>query len=239
MKKLILLSLLVGLTLSVSAQTWGNGIKGTGPITSKKVSLETIEGIQLSISADVFLTQSTSQLIEIKGQQNIIDNIEMTVKKGICHIDFKKNVRNYDDLEIYISLANLRKVGVNGSGDVMGRTSFSSKDNIDIFVSGSGNIKLDVEAASIDCSISGSGDIELSGQCADQNISITGSGDYTAYDLLSTNCNVSITGSGDAKVQVNTELNASVVGSGDVLYTGNADVRSKIVGSGDVMKKGK
>jgi hypothetical protein len=238
MKKLILLSLLTGLTLSLNAQTWGKGIKGKGPMTTQKIKLDKIEGIQLSISADVFLSQG-SQSVEIKGQQNIIDNIKTIVKDGIWHIGFEKNVSNYDDLEIYITLSDLRKLGVNGSGDVMGRSSFSTNGDLDIYVSGSGNIKLEVNANDINCSISGSGDIEMSGKCDDQNISITGSGDYTAYDLDSGNCDVSITGSGDAKVNVNSELKASVVGSGDVLYTGNANVRSKIVGSGDVTKKGR
>ncbi len=88
-------------------------------------------------------------------------------------------------------------------------------------VSGSGNIKGQVDAPAIDVSIGGSGDIGLSGRTKDFTCSVGGSGDVNCGSLESENVTAKVGGSGNAHVFASVHLSATVSGSGDVYYRGN------------------
>lgn len=233
----LLASFLIIAFLSTS-HTFAQRISGKGAIVSENIELPTITGVGLGISADVYLMQGSSQEITIKGQKNIIDNIKTEVKKGSWSIEFKKDVNNYEDLKIYITLATLEEVSIGGSGSIIGKSKFGNLGNLDIAIGGSGDIKLSVEAKDISCSIGGSGEIDLEGTGNDLSISVGGSGDVEAFNLQVQNCDISSAGSGDINVNVSEKLNVSIVGSGDVSYKGNPKVSTSIVGSGDVEKSG-
>lgn len=236
MKTYLLLGLLLmGSTLS--AQGWGWGIKGEGAVVRKKIKLESLEGISLSISCNVYLTQGDHQSVEVEGQENIIQNISRKVENGNWKIRFEESVRGYEKLNIYITLPHLKQVGVSGSGDVVGKSKFSTED-VHLAISGSGDIRLELVAKDVQATISGSGDIGLSGKCGNLGITMSGSGGVSAGNLLARNVKVTISGSGDVDVHAEESLNATVSGSGDIRYGGNPpNVKSRISGSGDVSKK--
>ena len=202
-------------TLQFAHAQWGKGIKGEGPIVKKEISLSAIEGIGLGISGTVYLTQGSSQKIEIEAQQNIIDNIKQEVKNGSWSINYHKNVNGHDGVKIYVTLPNVKSLSIGGSGKILGQNSFNNLGNLAL-------------------SIGGSGMIELAGNAQNVKVSIGGSGSVKAGKLKTETCEVSIGGSGDCYVEVSESLKASVAGSGDVYYKGRPKVRSSIAGSGRV-----
>ena len=225
------------LSQSTIAQNWGYGIKGEGPKVTKNLDISTFDGIGLSINADVYLRQGSPQSVKIEAQQNMIDNIERSVRDGVWKINFDKNVRNHDGIKIWITISDLSKIAISGSGNVTGESKFSNLGSLDLSVSGSGDINLDSNSRSLSAAISGSGDVRLKGSTGDCEMRITGSGDISAFDLEAKTCSVKITGSGDSSVNVSENLEVAIVGSGDVYYKGRPSVRSKITGSGDVQSK--
>ena len=92
---------------------------------------------------------------------------------------------------------------------------------MDVSLSGSGDIVLNIESNKAKANVSGSGDITLKGRASNLLATVTGSGDFHGFDLDSVNTEVSVTGSGDAKVNCSGELKARVTGSGDIEYRGN------------------
>jgi len=216
----------------ISAQ-W---VKGSGKIVSETIDMAKITGIGLGISGEVFVKQGSKQNIEIKGQKNIIDLIKKRPKGKTWSIEFERGVKvkNYESLEIYITLEELEGISIGGSGSVTGKGSFTNLDDLGISIGGSGDVKLDVEAREISCSIGGSGEVELSGEADELSVSIGGSGDVEAIDLKVKECTVSSAGSGSVNIDVSNLLEVSLVGSGDVKYKGKPKVKSSIVGSGDV-----
>ena len=86
--------LAMSLFVSVSAQSGNNVVKGEGEIVKQEISLSAIDGIQLSIAADVFLTQGKSQKVVIEAQQNVFDNIKKEVRNGSWNIAYDKSVKN-------------------------------------------------------------------------------------------------------------------------------------------------
>ena len=239
MRTLKLLALLL-LCVSVSAvaQNYLNsGPRGKGASVQKQLDLPAITGIHLSISAEVRLSQGDRQAVSIKAQPNIVELINTEVKNGNWNISFTESVKGHGDIIIDLTVTDLESIGLSGSGSVHGQNAFHGLQDLELVISGSGDIKLDFESESVECMLSGSGDMQLAGKVNQQEINITGSGDISAFDLATAQTRISITGSGDAEVQVSDQLEASIVGSGDVHYHGAPAVRSNIIGSGDVYQK--
>jgi len=223
---------------SVQAQNWwGKGIKGKGPMVTKTLDLSEISGIALGINAKVYLTQGNRQSVKIEAQENLIEILKTRVSGGTWKIGFHENVSNHKTIKIHITLNTLDKVSVGGSGAIEGTNHFPNIDELDVAVSGSGKIALDVEATEINTAVSGSGKIYLEGSTNKHRIAVSGSGGISAYDLESADCKITISGSGDCKVNVRNDLRATVSGSGDVYYKGNPNIRSKVSGSGDISSR--
>ena len=233
MKTLRLISLSAILLCFFQSQLTAQHVTGKGNSVTETIDLPTITGIGLGISADVYVTQGSTQSVKVKGQKNIIDNLKHKTSGGSWNIEFKSKTRNYEKLEIWITMAKLENISIGGSGSIKGQNSFNCED-LDISIGGSGDVHLNTKADDINVSIGGSGEVFLAGSADELKISIGGSGDVEALDMKVRNCDVSSAGSGDIKIHVTDNLNVSMVGSGDVRYKGDPKVKSSVIGSGDV-----
>ncbi|MEY2949817.1 MAG: hypothetical protein RLZZ248_1018 [Bacteroidota bacterium] len=240
MKNLLSVSLLLVLVFNFSctaAAQWPSQIKGEGPLIRKTLELQDINAFSLMISGNVYLMQGSSQLVEVEGQANIIDVLNTEVDNQLWKIKFEERVRNISQFNIYITVPDLEEITVSGSGDVKGRGNFKASGNLDIIISGSGNVEMDLQCANLRSRVSGSGDIELSGNCDEADISISGSGSIGGNDFNSKDASVLISGSGDVNLNVESYLDVSISGSGDVTYGGQPKVKSRISGSGGIEHK--
>jgi hypothetical protein len=218
--------------VQVNAQ-WG--MKGEGELVKQELDIDDFTGVKLSFHGNIYLTQGATQKVVVEAQQNIIDNLKRDVKGNTWNVGFKKSVRNCKPVKVWITIPHLTEATVSGSGNLVTEAEFTGVKDLKTSVSGSGDIKLHVQAETIHGGISGSGEIRLKGSTGRIDMSISGSGDIEAMDLKAHSCNISISGSGDAEFWVTEELEASVSGSGDIKYKGDAaQVRARVSGSGDV-----
>ena len=212
-------------------------VKGEGDVVKQELDIATFDGVKLGFSGDIYLTQGSTQKVVVEAQQNIIDNIKREVKNGTWYVGFDRNVRSHKGVKVYITMATLTEIGVSGSGNIVTESSFTGLDHVDAYVSGSGDIKADLQANAIEGGISGSGKIHLKGSAGSLDMKISGSGDIMAADLKVGDCELSISGSGDAQVWPTGSLEASISGSGDIRYKDDAaNVKARVSGSGDVRK---
>lgn len=243
MKKVLGLSLAFVLNIAVLSYLsgqygWGNGMRGEGASTTRDLSIDNFTGFKLSLPANVYLRQGSTQSVRVEGQANIIDNITTEVSGGVWRIGFKQNVRESIDLKIFITIPTLTEAWVSGSGSVIGETMFSGLDQLSLGVSGSGDLRLEFEANQVESKVSGSGDLNLNGRVRQQQMVISGSGDIEAYGLVSESAQATISGSGTCKLNATQALQATVSGSGDIFYKGNpGQVQSKVSGSGDISSR--
>lgn len=228
--------LFVAAALSFACVQWegGNNAAVEGERMRTTLDLDKFTGLGLSLSADVYLRQGNQQSVEIEARESVIENITKDVSNQYWKIGFKKSMRNYDKITIWVTVPTIDKLSVSGSGDISGENAFDGLDELKMNVSGSGNIQFEAEADEANCVVTGSGNIELRGSADDQKISITGSGDVESNNFKVKECVVRITGSGDCEVNVSERLEVYITGSGDVTYKGDPSVRSRITGSGDV-----
>ncbi len=232
MSKAITLTVLLAATVFLAH---AQKVTGEGPIVEKEISVSDFTGVSLGFAGDIYLTQGAGYKVVVKAQENIIDNIKRDVKSGVWHVGFDKNVKNSKGVKVYVTMPTLDYAAVGGSGNIITESRFTGLGDLKAAVSGSGNIKLDVDANEIRGGISGSGRVALKGQATRLDMDISGSGDIDAADLRTETCDIAISGSGDAKVWVTDQLDAAISGSGDIRYKGDAPkVRARVSGSGDV-----
>ena len=226
---------LVALTAFAFTSVNAQKISGEGSVVKKEIDVDGFTGVSLGFAGDVYLTQGSSYNVVVEAQQNIIDNLKREVRNGVWYVKHDKNVKNSKGVKVYITMPTLDYASVAGSGNLITETKFTGLGNLKATVSGSGNLKLDVEASDVTGGISGSGKIVLKGTGSSLDMSISGSGDIYAEDLKVEDCDVAISGSSNAKVWVTGDLDASISGSGDIRYKGDAPkVRARVSGSGDV-----
>ncbi len=233
------LSLIVISTASLPAQSWwGNGIKGEGPVVERELQLDDFHSFSMGINGKVYLQQGRQQSVRVEAQENIIENIETEVRNGYWKITFDENVRRHDAIRIYISIPDLQVAKVSGSGDIIGESRFTGLDEVELGISGSGSLSLDLDARDLESTISGSGNMEIAGKSGKHQIRISGSGDVDAHELVTRESYIRISGSGDVEVHATEKLEVSTSGSGDVYYAGRPRVKAQVSGSGDVEPRG-
>ncbi len=207
--------------------------RGQGPTVTRTLELPSFSGIDLKISGNVVIKQGPEQFVEVEGQENIIELLKLNVNNDTWDIRFEDCVRNHEDLTIYITLPEIGYLSISGSGRIEGDELLAGND-LNLRISGSGDMDLQLDYDKVDATISGSGDIKLEGDCQDFDLDITGSGDYHAFDLETQTGDINITGSGNAEVFVHDNLDVRITGSGNVYYIGNPFLDIQITGSGKV-----
>lgn len=210
-------------------------VKGEGNVITQEIILPDFKGVRLETSACVYITQGSEFEVIVKGQKNIIDELERDVKDDRWDIEFDDCVRDHEDLIIYITMPEIDYLAISGSGKIYGENTFDV-ENLDLNISGSGDMDIAVDNANdMESKISGSGKITLEGNTEKAILKISGSGDYRAFDLQTNKTYVDISGSGDAEVWVLDFLEIDISGSGDVYYKGSPDLDIDISGSGRVV----
>tara|TARA_B110000977_G_C11090786_1_gene496795 strand:+ start:2974 stop:3696 length:723 start_codon:yes stop_codon:yes gene_type:complete len=237
MKKSLLLIVMILLGTSAHAQWWKR-IKGNGNTITQTRQTPDYDKVSVAGSFNVQLVRGEEGEITLKGEENLLEYIEVSVKNNVLVLKVKDNINLTSSwnksITIEVPVTEIAGVKLSGSGDISAKTTLNAID-FNAVVSGSGDISLAIEAINLYVQVSGSGDIDLSGSAQDLTVKVSGSGDVNAYEIAAENATVSVSGSADVKVTVKGTLNAKVSGSGDVQYKGNPKkVASKVSGSGDV-----
>jgi hypothetical protein len=227
-------------TTPAQSQWWGSNetVRGNGDMTSEKRNTADYDEISLVGSMDVELVSGTEGNLTVEAESNLQEYITTEVNGGTLKISVEKGYnlkpsRN-NGIKVTVPFKDLSAVEVTGSGDIWNTSKIIAK-RFSTKVTGSGDIKLELEVEDLSGQVTGSGDILLSGKARDFDCKVTGSGDFKAYDLSAENVEATVMGSGDIQISANSSLKAKVMGSGDIKYKGNPKNQDfKTSGSGSV-----
>ena len=218
--------------------SWGGKrVKGTGPVVSETRNISDFKGVESSIAADIVLKQGSTFKVRVEGQKNILEVLKTELKGNSLKISFEKGYSvNYNaNLKVYVEAPNFESLGMSGSGNVRADGKLSG-NMLNISISGSGDFDLDdIQYQEMDLGISGSGDVAISGSANRVGMRISGSGDVKAGDLTAQSVKCQVSGSGNITCNAQKSLEAYVSGSGDIRYKGKPEsVKTKVSGSGDI-----
>lgn len=204
-------------------------------------NVENFTKITFGFPGKLYLKQGSPQKVELEGDSDVLQEVETEVDGGRLRIGkegkwFDWNT-NDDRITVYITVPDIEGVSVSGSGNIIGQTKIRTND-IDLSVSGSGSMSLDVEArGDVDANVSGSGDMDLKGHFESFESDVSGSGKVTLDATIDNTADFGISGSGKIEASGTADIvKTRISGSGKVLAanleTNSCDVR--ISGSGDV-----
>lgn len=236
--KQMLLSAILAITLNSCAQYGTNAINGNGNTTTISRSTAEYSGIKCAGSMDFILIKGQEGNITLEGESNLLPYIVTEVHGNNLVVKVKDgtNLRPSKNKGIIITIPfeAVSEIALTGSGDLR-NTDMISEDNLEVSLTGSGDVVLDVSTSNLKAEITGSGDITLKGDTENLEVEVTGSGDFHGFDLQSKNTDASVTGSGDADVVSLNNLKGRVSGSGDITYKGQPQKEdTKVSGSGSI-----
>jgi hypothetical protein len=235
MKNLSIVAAAVLLMSSCNVIT-GDSVTGNGNIRTEKRSTGNFNAVKASGSIDIEISSGNAYAVSVEDDDNLLPYVVTDISGGTLNVHYKNGYSiNNDHAKVYITAPSLDKLSISGSGDITTTGMLKNSREIEMNVSGSGNIKGSVDAPSINVSVGGSGNVSLTGRTKDFTCTVSGSGDINCTSLESENTTVKVSGSGNAHVFASVHLSASVSGSGDVYYLGNpTNPEIHTAGSGSV-----
>jgi hypothetical protein len=194
--------------------------------------------IGLSISADLYLSQGSTNEVVIEADEDVLEKIITEVRGNELVIKFEKwyNYRGTGKINVYVTAKNINKLVISGSGDIIAKTQIKA-ERMDFVISGSGSVLIDdLVVKDIHAIISGSGDIRVGGNTVanELDVTVTGSGGFDSRGIEFKEGDFVITGSGSIKAFITEELDANITGSGRILYKGKPVIDANITGSGRI-----
>lgn len=219
-------------------------------VVKKTLELPEFHSVYVNSSYTVYIKQTNKQEVSVEALREIYDISEFTVKDGVLHINIKKKEDNtsksiwgkIDDikiaptLKVFISMKDVKKLSVNGNGKIIAENSIATT-NLDLLVSGTGTIDIDLKGDKVNSEVSGSGSIKIKGYASAHKVLISGSGNLNAFNLEVENSDVRLSGSGICEINVTEALEAKVHGTGTLNHKGNTrSVNSEIFGQGLVKR---
>jgi hypothetical protein len=227
MKKALLALILGTLSLGLTAQ-------------KRTIDVDRFDALSFGLAGEMYVRQGNSRKVEIECSDSDLEKIRITSTSGHLKIVPENNSSSgwnaFKDVKVWITVPELDNVTVSGSGQLIGENTFKG-NTMDLTISGSGSLKMDVDAKKAGMRLSGSGRFEVSGNAEEADMVISGSGKINAEDLEVDRCEITISGSGQCYITARKEINATISGSGDVYYNGNPQVNTTVAGSGKVRKK--
>ena len=208
-------------------------VNGSGNVVSEPRQVAEFDRIHLKGAGKVFLTRGENPSIVIKTDDNILPVIKTEVTDRKLVISHKNYNPKPTTLNYFITVNDLKGIAVSGSADITSDSKLVS-DNFSADISGSGDVRLELEVGRLESDISGSGTMRFSGKTDSLAASITGAGNFRALDMQARNVSLKITGSGNCEVNASETLDVKITGSGDVKYKGSPQISKKVTGSGNI-----
>jgi putative autotransporter adhesin-like protein len=196
-----------------------NGIAGSGKIVSEPRTVSGFSTVSLSGSGQVLIEQTGTESLTVMTDDNLLPYVKTEVHGDTLELGTKDPMTNLNptkDIVYKLTVKQLKGLEVSGSGQAD--------------VGGLAQDQLQVR-------ISGSGDVSGQGTADDLDLRISGSGSYRGPELKSKHATVGVSGSGSAVVNASDTLKANISGSGTVEYIGEPQITQNISGSGSVRRR--
>ncbi len=239
MKKFILLFLPAILLFTSCMHFGGKRVKGNGNVQTDERSVNSFNSVEVHGAIDVYVSQGPLQPVRIETDENLLNyiKVEQSGETVVIKNRHGYNIRPTHKVKVYVTSPEYRSLDVSGACNIIGQTKISSDKDLDIEVSGAGDIRMEVNAPKLSADISGSGTVDLKGQTRDFDLGLSGAGKAKCFEMLAENTEVDISGAGSADVYASVKLDAQVSGAGSVKYKGNAsNVNQQVSGAGSVKK---
>lgn len=212
-------------------------VKASGNVVTEERQLPAATGIIVEGTMNVFLTQGPTQLIQVKGDDNVLKYVQtyMSANNIIFSIDGNKCFKKESTIEVYVTLPTIQHIQLDSDGRINGSNTFKN-DSLSIVHRGFGHINIQDTSRTVYIQSTGNGTVYVLGDATSIKMENRGQGFLNFKDFTTKNAQVIVTNIGGVAVNVSQSLTGEISSAGNILYYGNP-VTINIVdnGSGDAI----
>jgi hypothetical protein len=216
-----------------------DGVTGRGTIVEQEIQVGGFTAIETTSSAGVVVERGEALKVILSDYENLIEYWDIEVINNALVIKTKPftSMMNSKALVTVVMPGNLYNLSLAGSGSIKLESTFGELKKATI--AGSGYIRSYENAVyeNLDLTISGSGDIRMGGSAQSVKAITSGSGRMYLSELQTKQLNCVLSGSGNMYVYATEILKVLISGSGSVEYSGTPLLDTTITGSGRVKYK--
>ncbi len=218
-----------------------------GNVVTREMDFSDFTNIEVSSCFKVGITRADSYGVNIAGNENLFDYINVsksgsTLKISIKPLPFpaKPNLLSpRPNLQAEITMPELHKLRLSGAATCI-VSGFNSQDGFDLNVTGNSVLDIDIEAgktkveisgasrlrgkmklADTEFTLSGASRAELSGSATSVVLNAWGASRLDLADFVLDDTSVSLKGASEATVKVNGRLDLDLSGGSRLYYSGN------------------
>ncbi len=238
MRSIFIIAVSLLLLFSSCREIFAKRIRGNGNITTQARSAGQFNSVDVSGSIDVYVKQDSSSSIKVEADENLQQYIETIDDGNVLRIKTEEgyNLRSSRQIKVYVSSAVFKRFEASGACDIFSEGKISSSSDIDLGLSGSCEVTMDINAPKVSADVSGTCTVKLKGETKDFKLQGSGSTDVKCFDLIAENVDLDISGAGDAEVYASGKLSGSISGAADVHYKGAAQTDIHTSGASSVKK---
>ncbi len=237
----LLLSLSI-LSCNLVTNIGDNMITPSDVNVSENRDVSGFDAIEFNTFGKLNIMQGDVESLNISGPDNIVPEIQTSVRNGTLVIDTRDNLTirppfGENTLTFTIVVKDLTSLNVSGLGDVQIEPLTTPSMSYDL--SGAGSIvQNQLSTDQLNIELSGLGGIKVSGQATNATIDLSGAGSVDAPDLQIQTADVNVSGLGGATLWVTDELTGDISGAGSVSYYGNPQASTSSSGLGSFKSLG-
>ena len=200
-----------------------------GSIITKNIEISDFDEIYVEDIFEIYLIQDTVCKIEVKGGSNVIPNLEFNIdenkKLTINDNNSVRWSRNYDKIELYISVDTLRFLRLSAPSNIVSQNTLITPELKIFSIADFAEIELDLNCNNCYVVNSGTsgGIINLSGETNSFTFWARASLQINAENFIANYVTVKSESIGDCSIYVNKELSVEILRSGNVYYKGNPE----------------
>lgn len=218
----------IALLATLSIQT----VYAQKKIISKNYNVGNFSAIDTDIVGNVIFTQSSATSVSAEGEEDMVNNLVVTVENNTLKLSKKKNLkrlfgnRKAKRLVVKVSAPNIYKIESDGVGNITLEGQVTT-DRLNIESDGVGNItamQLNCNQLTIDSD--GVGNIHLKGKGEYAEFKSDGVGNIDAQEFIAEDAKVHSDGVGNVKCYASKNIELYGNGVGNIIYYGKPNVKS-------------
>ena len=192
MKQNILIAFIASVVLVSCGEVFGKKIRGNGNIKTESRSSGEFNGVDVSGAIDLYIKQDSLRAISIETDENLLAHIEF-INDGqrlIIRPERGYQLKPSNVIKVFVSSPEFKRLDASGACDIFSENKINVAEELQIDLSGSSDVKLELNAPKIIADLSGSCNIQLKGETKDFIVDGSGSTDIKCMDLLAENVNI-------------------------------------------------
>ena len=237
MLKVFMVVILIVLVFGVLGGNKNLLIPTSGVIVEDVREIINVNRIVLEGDGNVSVNMGEDETLMLIGDENLVKSVVTDVNDGLLRISYSEPLFQNDNtsIDIIVTVKNIEAIHLEGAGQITAL--HIEAEDLELFVSGSGKMNLNVDTETLVTKIIGDGSITVTGTTNRQVVLLEGSGFYNGASLSSLEAGVRVNGLGEIRIFVEDELNAISVNGGRIIYSGSPSISlSDVSGDGTIRK---